>query len=80
MKTLTKTTSQLIVEFLAKKDFVFGGTIEDHIRAVSGAKGSTAARMCRDLQTEGILEHDYLQINGRGRPFVRYKLGQQKLF
>lgn len=57
-----------------KRGWVFGGLIEDMIRQTEGAKASNASRRLRELTNQGILEVQYVQINGIGQHVAQYRI------
>jgi len=66
----------LILEYLKEeKTFKFGGTIEDHIRAIAGPKASNVSRRLRELHQEGLIERRLVQVKvERGNKLVvQYK-------
>lgn len=64
-----------ILEFLTeKKDFVFGGTVEDYIREIDHKKASNASRRLRELCEEGRIEARYVKVPGVSNRVVQYRL------
>lgn len=82
MKT---TLQQHVLEYLRQSSgFIPGGTIEDSMRELTGAKGGTTSRQLRLMENKGIIVKQMRSIEG-GRPFVTYRLdevsvNQQSLF
>lgn len=75
---MKESVNSKIIEFLKQKQaWVWGGQIEDHIRASLGAKASNASRVCRNLENEGILERRLQTYPGEARKFVQYRIRQQ---
>lgn len=69
---MKKTISSYIKEFLRYQDFVYGGTIEDHLRETTGAKGGTTSRELRHLENEGVLTKQIVKFDGKN--VVQYRL------
>jgi hypothetical protein len=68
-----------IIKYIESEGPKFGGQIEDYIRGLVGAKASNASRRCRELCTEGILEREAVQIDGKGPHVVRYRITQVRI-
>lgn len=60
-----------ILNFLTN-EWIYGGQIEDFIRATDGHKASNASRRCRELENEGKIESQI--VNFQGRRVVQYRL------
>ena len=69
------TIEKLITDYLERKDFVFAGVIEDHIRTINGAKGETTSRILRYMANKGIIERGY-ENTGHGKPNVKYRINK----
>lgn len=55
----------MIMQYLEeKKDWVFGGVIEDHIGLSVGSKASNVSRRCRELVREGKLDRQIVSVEG----------------
>lgn len=50
------------------KEIIPAGIIEDHLREVTGAKGSTTDRRMRELENAGVL------IKTQEHPYKKYQL------
>ena len=77
MKNSESSIKGLILAYLKEKDsWIFGGTIEDYIRAKEGAKASNASRRCRELADEGLIERQIvsIEIEGKTRRVVQYRV------
>jgi hypothetical protein len=68
-----------ITDFLIGRDWVFGGVIEDYIRAVDKHKASNASRRCRELYQEGKLERRMASVPGVSNLVVQYRLVSKNL-
>lgn len=67
----------LIIKYLeGQGGWVFGGVIEDYMRAEFGTKGGTTSKRLRELTwgDSPILEKDLIQVNGEGPQVVRYRI------
>lgn len=74
------TVREKILEFLeTQHDWVFGGVIEDYVRAHLGNKASNASRVCRTLEKKTLLENRYVIVEHRNRKLrvVQYRLLRQ---
>lgn len=73
---MKETVHSKIIEFLRTKNtWVWGGQIEDHVRAVLGSKASNASRVCRKLEENGVLVKRMEPIPGQGATkYVQYRL------
>lgn len=71
---------QLILDRLEGRGWVAGGILEDCVRDSSGHKASTASRMLRAMEEDGLLLKKYEKPE-KGHPFVLYKIkAKDKLF
>lgn len=66
---------QKIISYVTeKRDWVYGGSLEDNIRYENGQKCSTTSRRCRELVAEGILEARYVNVPGVANKVVQYRI------
>lgn len=81
---MKESIKQKILFYLTeKRDWVYGGLIEDFIRQTDGHKASNASRRCRELEDEGKVERRIVKLNGLS--VVQYRIkneccGSYKLF
>lgn len=72
---MKNSVSYEIVKYLESTgSWTFGGSIEDHIRGLMGAKASNASRRCRELEEDGRLEKQFVKVEGKGPKVVQYRL------
>lgn len=57
-----------------KRDWIYGGQIEDFIRSTDGHKASNASRRCRELEDEGKIESRYVKVEGVANKVVQYRV------
>ncbi len=71
---MTKTIQQTIVGILkGNPTWWYGGTIDEYVRNIVGAKASNVGRRCRELHEAGVIERQLVQIDGKGAWVVQYK-------
>lgn len=72
MKESIKTKIKLYLT--EKRGWVKGGLIEDFIRQTDGHKASNASRRCRELEDEGVIESQYVNVPGVANKVVEYRI------
>lgn len=76
----TSIEGEILAYLEREQGWVFGGMIEDYIRAKFGSKASNASRRCRDLENEGLIENQKVQIEREGKKLwvVQYRFIQKQ--
>lgn len=59
-----------------KRSFVWGGALEEYMRATTGSKGETTGRLARFLVNDGILESRVvsIEVDGKKKWAVQYRV------
>lgn len=70
-----ETIKQTVLKYLSTQ-FIFGGTIERDVSSMHQCKTSNVGRRLRELETEGKIEKNYTQVNGKGPHVVQYRLNK----
>lgn len=69
----TQSIRKAVLDILAEHEgFIFGGQVDEKIRAMLGAKASNVSRRCRELYEEGQIERRLVQVDGKGPHVVQY--------
>jgi predicted transcriptional regulator len=72
---MKESIKQKILFYLTeKRDWCYGGVIEDYIRQTDGHKASNASRRCRELEDEGKIERRIVKKDSLN--VVQYRIKQ----
>lgn len=66
--------NKILLYLEEKRDWVWGGLLEDMIRQTEGAKASNASRRLRELAQSGLVEVRYVQVEGVGPKVCQYRI------
>lgn len=74
---MNQSIKQKILSYLTeKRNWVYGGVIDDYIRQTDGHKASNSSRRCRELVNEGKLNRRLVKVEGNN--VVQYKINDNQ--
>lgn len=81
---MKETSNNFILQFLHQqhlegKTEVYGGIIEDYMRAKTGMKGDTVSRILRFMREDGLIERVMMPRKDGKRANVAYKLNETNI-
>ena len=74
-----KSIKSKILNYLQeKRDWIYGGVIDDFIRQIDGHKASNCSRRCRELVNQGKIQRRLVSVDGIPNKVVQYKYAENK--
>lgn len=68
--------NQILSYLQEKKNWVYGGVIDDFIRQTDGHKASNCSRRCRELVNKGLIDRRLVMLEGIPNKVVQYRYNE----